>query len=102
MKVSISKEKILKKIRQALSTPVPVPFPQSEGKESVFQPATQEAEVEFAENFTKLQGRFAFCLSEKEFQQQLQTLIVARKWSNLYCREDKLKLMLQQNGFAQN
>jgi L-lactate dehydrogenase complex protein LldG len=102
MKVSSSKEKILKKIRQALSTPVPVPFPQSEGKESVFQPATQEAEVEFAENFTKLQGKFSFCLSEKELQQQLQELITVRKWSNIYCREEKLKSMLQQNGFSQN
>jgi L-lactate dehydrogenase complex protein LldG len=60
---------------------VPVPFPQSEGNESVFQPATQEAEVEFAENFTRLQGKFSFCLNEKEFGQQLQTLIAARKWS---------------------
>ena len=102
MKVSISKEKILKKIRQALSTSVPVPFPQSEGNESVFQPATQEAEVEFAENFTKLQGKFSFCLNEKEFEQQLQTLIASRKWSKLYCREEQLKLMLQQNSFTQN
>ena len=93
MKVSISKEKILKKIRQALSTPVPVPFPQSEGNESVFQPPTQEAEVEFAENFTKLQGKFSFCLNEREFGQQLQTLITARKWSKIYCREEQLKLM---------
>ena len=102
MKVSNSKEKILKKIRQALSTPVPVPFPQSEGNESVFQPATQEAEVEFAENFTKLQGKFSFCLNEKEFVQQLQTLIAARQWKNIYCREEELKLMLQQNSFTQN
>lgn len=101
MKVSNSKEKILKKIRQALSTPVPVPFPQSEGNESVFQPATQEAEVEFAENFTKLQGKFSFCLNEKECVQQLQTLIAARKWSNIFCREEELKLMLQQNNFTQ-
>lgn len=102
MKISNSKEKILKKIRQALSTPVPVPFPQSEGNESVFQPPTQEAEVEFAENFTKLQGKFSFCLSEKELVQQLQTLIGARKWNNIYCREEKVISALQQNGFAQN
>ncbi len=31
MKVSSSKEKILKKIREALSNPVPLPFPKSEG-----------------------------------------------------------------------
>jgi L-lactate dehydrogenase complex protein LldG len=101
MKVSISKEKILKKIRQALSTTVPVPFPHSEGNESVFQPATQEAEVEFAENFTKLQGKFAFCLKETELVQQLQMLIASREWKNIYCREDALKTMFQTNGFAQ-
>lgn len=102
MKVSISKEKILKKIRQALSTSVPVPFPHSEGNESVFQPATQEAEVEFAENFTKLQGKFSFCLNETELVQQLQMLISSRDWKNIYCREDALKTMLQAKGFAQN
>ena len=41
-------------------------------------------------------------MDEKEFGQQLQTLIAARKWSKIYCREEKLKLMLQQNGFTQN
>jgi len=102
MKVSVSKEKILKKIRQALATPVPVPFPHSEGNESVFQPPTQEGEVEFAENFTKLQGKFSFCLNETELVQQLQMLIASREWKNIYCREDTLKTTLQTNGFAQS
>jgi L-lactate dehydrogenase complex protein LldG len=31
MKSTSSKENILKKIRQALANPVPVPFPKSEG-----------------------------------------------------------------------
>jgi len=101
MKESNSKEKILKKIRQALSTPVPVPFPQSEGSESVFQPAVEEAEIEFAENFTKLLGRFSFCMNEKELVQQLQLLIETRKWENIFCREDLLKEMLYQHGIKQ-
>ena len=63
MKVSPAKETILKKIRQALSNPVPVPFPQSEGTESVFTPAKQELEVLFAENFSQLEGRFSFCFN---------------------------------------
>ena len=39
MAVSPAKENILKRIRQALSNPVPLPFPQSEGTNSVFLPA---------------------------------------------------------------
>lgn len=101
MKVSNSKETILKKIRQALSTPVPVPFPLSEGTESVFQPSSQELEVEFAENFTKLLGRFSFCFNEKELVQQLQLLFETRKWENIYCREDVLKQTLSASGFKQ-
>ncbi len=101
MKVSNSKETILKKIRQALSTPVPVPFPLSEGTESVFQPSSQELEVEFAENFTKLLGRFSFCFNEKELVQQLQLLFETRKWENIYCREDALKQTLSASGFKQ-
>ncbi|MEJ7681250.1 MAG: hypothetical protein WKG06_26065 [Segetibacter sp.] len=74
MKVSSSKENILKKIRQALANPVPVPFSQSEGNTSVFQPLQKELEIEFAENFTGLLGRFSFCIDEKELAGQLQYL----------------------------
>ncbi len=90
MKVSPSKENILKKIRQALSNPVPVPFPQSEGTDSVFQPSQQELAIEFAENFFKLQGRFSFCINEDELAQQLQALIKTRNWNKIYCRETLL------------
>jgi L-lactate dehydrogenase complex protein LldG len=102
MKVTNSKEKILKKIRQALSTSVPVPFPHSEGNESVFQSASQEPAIEFAENFAKLQGKFSFCLNITELIQQLHALIASRSWKNIYCREEVLKTILQTNGFAQN
>ena len=43
MKVSSSKEKILKKIREALSNPVPLPFPKSEGTNSVFHQPDRRA-----------------------------------------------------------
>lgn len=99
MKVSSAKENIFKKIRQALSNSVPVPFPQSENAENVFQPQTQELSVQFAENFSMLQGRFSFCLNGKELADQLNQLVATRKWENIFCREDELKQMLSKNGF---
>ena len=90
MKVSSSKENILKKIRQALSHPVPVPFPKSEGNNSVFQPQSDDLEVQFAEEFTKLLGKFAFCINEADLSRQLQLLLTEKKWDNLYCNEEKL------------
>jgi len=90
MNVSPSKENILKKIRQALSHSTPLPFPQSEGNNSVFQPLQQEAEVEFAEQFTKLQGKFIYCLNQQELAFQLNSLIRKQGWKKIYCRENKL------------
>ena len=56
MSVSAAKENILKKIRQALSNPVPLPFPQSEGTNAVFFPATDDLGILFAQEFTRLLG----------------------------------------------
>ena len=90
MSVSPSKENILKKIRKALSQSTPLPFPQSEGNQSLFQPLQQEPEVEFAEQFTKLQGKFIFCINRQEFAFQLSSLVKKQDWKKIFCVEDKL------------
>jgi L-lactate dehydrogenase complex protein LldG len=100
MKVSSAKENILKKIRQALSQSTPIPFPQSEGNHSVFQPSRQELEVEFAEQFSKLLGKFVFCIDHRELANQLNTLISHRGWKKVYCREEKLKATLREYQFS--
>ena len=90
MKSTSSKENILKKIRQALTNPVPVPFPKSEGNNSVFLPPEDDLEVEFANEFTRLLGKFAFCINEKDLQFQLKQLFLEKNWKNIYCVEDNL------------
>ena len=90
MNVSTSKENILKKIRKALSHSTPLPFPQSEGNQSVFQSLQQDPEVEFAEQFTKLQGKFIYCINQQEFAFQLSSLIKKQNWEKVYCVEEKL------------
>jgi len=89
MAVSPAKENILKKIRQALSNPVPLPFPQSEGNNSVFTPPTDELEIIFAEEFSKLQGKFVFCVDDNDLQIQLRQLIDKKEWSKIYCIDDR-------------
>ena len=94
MNVSPSKENILKKIRKALSQSTPLPFPKSEGSESVFQPEQQEKEIEFAEQFTKLHGRFVFCINQQELAFQLSSLVKKMDWQKVYCLEDDLAKMV--------
>src|ERR1700754_4995970 len=95
MNVSPAKENILKKIRKALSHSTPIPFPKSEGTESVFPPSKEEMEVQFAEEFSKLQGRFVYCINRQELAFQLGSLVKKMDWKKVYCLEDKL---LQSSG----
>ncbi|HXB91533.1 MAG TPA: lactate utilization protein [Puia sp.] len=99
MNVSSAKENILKRIRQALSDSTPIPFPQSEGNHSVFQPSAQELEVEFAQQFTKLLGKFIFCVDHGELAAQLNALVIHQGWKKIYCREEKLRQTLRANRF---
>jgi len=90
MNISPSKENILKKIREALTHSTPLPFPQSQGNNSIFPPTQQELEVEFAEQFTRLQGKFIFCLNHQELAFQFNSLIKKQGWRKVYCREREL------------
>ncbi|MDI9366269.1 MAG: LUD domain-containing protein [Flavobacterium sp.] len=95
-----SRENILSKIRQALVNPVPVPFAGGNTSDNVFLPSAQELEIEFAENFTKLLGKFCFCANINEVASNLQTLATTRNWSNILCKEDVLKQQLSASGFT--
>lgn len=90
MNISPAKENILKKIRKALSHSTPLPFPKSEGSESVFNAPHDEPAVEFAEQFSKLQGRFVFCINQQELAFQLSSLVKKMDWQKVYCLEDEL------------
>ena len=83
MATSAAKENILRRIRQALSNPVPLPFPQSEGVSSLYQPAKEELEILFAETFTQLQGKFAYCENEADLLVQVQQLITKKEWTKI-------------------
>ncbi len=92
MATTTAKENILKRIKQALVNPVPLPFPQTETASSVYQPPSDELEIIFAEEFTKLQGKFIFCADGNDLQIKLLQLIKANNWDKVFCKEDKWNL----------
>jgi len=94
-----ARENILSKIRQALHKPVPVPFEDRITTTPIFQPSKSELEVEFAENFSKLQGRFSFCENISELVEQLNTLLTSRGWKDIYCKEKSIRELLINAGF---
>jgi len=96
MQISPAKENILKRIRQALVNPTPVPFPQSEGNSNVYIEPGQENEIEFAENFGRIQGRFLYCSNQTEMIAQLTQLVSQMGWTQVFCRESTLLPMLRE------
>jgi L-lactate dehydrogenase complex protein LldG len=95
---SNSKNSILKKIRMALAHPTPLPFPKSEGNENVFQPLQQDPVVEFAEQFTALQGKFIFCLNEAELHEHFEKLCYQHQWTKLFSTDPKWKSLIPPNS----
>jgi L-lactate dehydrogenase complex protein LldG len=94
-----AKENILDRIRKALEAPVPLPFPEAEQPASVFRPPHDDLAVIFAEAFTALQGKFAFCSNHSELVAQISDLIAQKGWKEVYCVEDGLRYLLKKNGF---
>ncbi len=97
MKESSAKKNILKKIKQALATPVPVPFPENMPAQ-IFKTPQQDLEIEFAEHFTALQGKFSFCFNTTELINQLEILFTARDWNNIFIKDDVLQQTLISAG----
>jgi L-lactate dehydrogenase complex protein LldG len=90
MSTSPAKNNILKKIRLALSESTPIPFPKSEGTDPVHQPLQQDIVVEFAEQFTQLQGKFVFCANEEELLHQFTSFCHQHQWTKIYCTDKRL------------
>jgi L-lactate dehydrogenase complex protein LldG len=101
MSTSPAKNNILKKIRLALSESTPIPFPKSEGTDPVYQHLSQDIVVEFAEQFTQLQGKFVFCANEQELQQQFGALCRQKGWTKVYV-SDKRFSPLPEEQFLTN
>ena len=82
-----ARNKILNKIKQALQSPVPVPFPDQVSETPIFIPTDQELAIGFAQKFTELLGKFVYCEDDGELASQLSALIKAKKWEKIYSIE---------------
>lgn len=94
MDVRSPKENILKKIRQALENPVPLPFPESEGNQPLFHKSEEDLSIVFAQQFSSLQGKFQFTKDLHELLEQFKQLVQIRNWKKIYCKEPKLLVLL--------
>ena len=92
--MSISKSSILQKIKAALKTSTRLPFPEAKAQPAPFQSLQQDIVVEFAEQFTQLQGKFDYCTNGFELADHFDILCTERGWKKIYCTDDKFSVLL--------
>ena len=98
-----TKEKILKKVRKALIqksvNSVNVDF-----DSDIFQKPEEPLEIIFAQQLTKLNGKFIYCQDEKELAENISSLIEENKWDHIFCFEKNAKEFLKKHkiGFSEN
>ena len=97
-----SKEKILKKVRQALIFKQKTRFNNIDLESNVYvQPPQDELVMEtFAKNLVDLKGQFVFCANRFDCIDKLLTLIENRKWKHLFCWEEELQYLLKDSGIS--
>jgi L-lactate dehydrogenase complex protein LldG len=98
MEESTSRQKVLKKIRDALIEQTEPLYPIIDTESSVYPELTGPLDVTFAEAFIKTSGKFVYCESEDEFVAVLQSFIVEKDWPVLFCYDEFLQNLLKREG----
>jgi L-lactate dehydrogenase complex protein LldG len=100
MEDSTSREKVLKKIRNALIYKSDNPFPDLDLDKALFNESDESIDITFAQEFTSAGGKFVFCEDEAEFAQSLKYLVAENKWERLYCNDPKLIDFFNKEGVS--
>ena len=98
MEESTTKEKILKKVRNALITKSENPFQNIDFKSQVFNKLTDVPEVIFASKLNENGGTFVYCENEKSFTENLKTLASQRNYKSFYSIDKKIIALLESDG----
>jgi L-lactate dehydrogenase complex protein LldG len=89
-----SKEKILKKVRKALTNKSTKEIGDVDNDSEIFVTSPEDLDIQFAENFSALNGKFVFCETESEFIEYLDFFTKENNWKNIFCLDSHLKKIL--------
>ncbi|MEI6888127.1 MAG: LutC/YkgG family protein [Bacteroidales bacterium] len=98
MEESTSREKVLKRVRDALIEKTEPPFPIIDQESPVFREMTEPLDVNFAQELVKVSGKFVYCDSDDEFTALLKQFILEKDWSVLFCLDPILQRLLREAG----
>lgn len=93
-----SREKVLKKIRKALTTKSTQEIGDVDKDSEIFTSSEEPLEIQFAQNFSALNGKFIFCENEAEFIENFEFFIKDNNWKNVFCLEQSIKDILNKGN----
>ena len=90
MEESTSREKVLKKIRDAIISKTDPPYPKADPDKPLYNEMSEPADITFAQELTTAGGNFIYCSHELEFLQKLKMLITEEGLGEIYANEPVL------------
>ncbi|MEE4177545.1 MAG: lactate utilization protein [Bacteroides sp.] len=101
MKESTIKEKVLKKVRDALVNQQLPPYESVDLESPVHAaPDSEFLDVSFAESFSKVNGNFIYCADYEELSNNLRALLKEKGIEKLFCGEEFFGGFLGEKGIA--
>ncbi len=96
MKEATSKEKILKRIRQALIYKTDYKFADIDLDTNLYVQSAEDDAVQFAQAFSAVNGKFIYNENMQAFGQNLKSLLA--RYSGVFCLEKSIQNMLEESG----
>lgn len=98
MEESTSREKVLKKIRNALIEKSDNPFSRSAFDSPIYSPMEDGNDLMFAETFSNSGGKFIYCENREELVENITALAAQLKAKTFLCMEEEIKELLSSAG----
>jgi L-lactate dehydrogenase complex protein LldG len=95
MEESTSREKVLKKVRDALITKTDLPFPRTDHEKPLFRNMEEPEDITFAQELTAAGGHFIYCSNEMEFLRKLRSLVQDKEISGIVSAEPVITEFLE-------
>lgn len=102
MDESTTREKILKKVRNALIYKSENIYSDIDFTSPVCKDIEDSLDIIFAEEFTRLGGNFIYCENESEFIYLIKEVAKERSWGNFFCKEEEIIFWLDKAGLSYN
>lgn len=93
-----AREKLLKKVRNALLEQSDNPYNHADFEAPLFK-ESQALDIEFAEQFNANGGQFIYCEDPKDFIVQLEAIRQENNWNGIHIMDDDLRLLFEKTGF---